>query len=91
MHTVTNNQPRLLIDGYTLPPVLFAKGGDFDYTTADQFVGFRYRSALYDLNDFMAIDDPDWDAGHAATMFSAVVIRLLDDDPDRIIVGSQFN
>lgn len=91
MRVITNNQPRLLIDGYTLPESLFAEGGDLDYTTQEDFVGFRYRGELYDVSEAAITDMAPWQGVFNETFFSSVVFRYAPDDIDRVVVGHMFS
>lgn len=98
IRVITNNVPRYIIEDYELSP---EERSGFDYLDwpaidegRDSASFVRYKGQLYDLNTFMRgfgiIEElPDhlarWDGYHAESFFSAVVVRLVDDE--RVIVG----
>lgn len=102
IRVITNNVPRLLIDGYDLTP---RERGEFDYIDwtgidagSESATFFRYRGQLYDLGEFMANlretggtrqtgDLAGWDGYMSDTFFSAIVVKFVPGDDDRVIVG----
>lgn len=97
LRVITNNVPRLLIDSYELSA---RERENFDYidwngvdagTASATF--FRYRGELYDLGEFQTWRGPEfspmakWDGYLSDSFFSAIVVRFVRDDDDRVIVG----
>ena len=94
MTITTNHRLRPIIMGYELSP---AEAASFDYLAEDELphaMFFRYRGEVYDMNEFTVIrpncDDElsTWDAIRTDTVFSATVIRLVDQD--YVVVGAAF-
>lgn len=90
----TNNVPRDLVDAWELSP---KERAEFDYIDwqaiedgRDSATFFRYKGVLYDLGEFLRLrgDSPfvSWDAFSPDSVFSGLVIRLVDDG-ERCIVG----
>ncbi len=95
MKIKTNNQPRLLCDFNEVPEAI--RQSEFDYLEADTMRSFfKYRGVWYDLSEFTTIT-PDtevfkgWDGYAPDSFFSGVVVKLVDNDPDYVIVGTYFN
>lgn len=95
MDIVTNNIPRNLIDAYQLSD---KAREEFDYLDwekidngEDSATFFRYKGRLYDLGEFVRTPESlkPWDGMAYDTVFSGVLIRLVDDD--QIIVGQYFS
>lgn len=97
MPTITNNQPRDIIDGYQLTP---DERKEFDYidwpaiaTGSDSASFVRYKGELLDLGEFEASglysDDvrTKWDGVMTTSAFSAYVIRFERPGYERVIVG----
>jgi hypothetical protein len=90
MKYITNHVPRPLIDAYTLTPT---EREEFDYLDwpaidrgEDSATFFRYRGDLYDLGTFTRMTaTPGWDGGSADTVFSATLVKIIDDET--VIVG----
>ena len=87
----TNNVPRLMLYSHELTAKELQH---FDYLGADEleessFV--RYRGRVYSIGDFMRSGAPDgWHGVHGDSFFSGVVIRLCEDDSDRVVMGTCF-
>jgi len=93
----TNNKPRLLTDAYQL---IEKEREEFDYldweaidSGNDSAAFFRYKGRLYDLGEFMRIEDNSelqgWHGYSSDSAFSGKLIKLCDDN-DYIIVGRYF-
>jgi hypothetical protein len=95
MPIVTNNVPRDLIDASELTE---AEREEFDYLNwesidagTDSATFFRYRGDLYDLSNFTRTDNtPGWDGGYADTFFSAILVRLVNDN-EQVVVGMEYS
>jgi hypothetical protein len=91
MEIITNNVPRLLIDGYDLTEEERKK---FDYDV-DEVAFFRYKGEVYDLGDFDAASSinglKEWDGYMAQAFYFGLVIKWVREDGrmdyDRVIVG----
>lgn len=98
---ITNNVPRVVIDGYELTA---AERAEFDYyrwpdTPADDYRAgsrdgeeasfVRYRGELHDLGEFTACSEHGWDGIHNETFFSGVLVRYVDDH-ERVIVARYY-
>jgi hypothetical protein len=99
MPVITNNVPRLIVDGFDLTP---QEREEFDYIDwvltekgEESREFFRYKGEIYDLGDFMYIN-PDmlpagsilkgWDGYINDTMFSGILVKHCEDH-DHVIVG----
>lgn len=57
---------------------------------------FKYRGCFYHLQDFMRVENEatgdltGWDGYAGDSYFSGTLIRLADNDCDRVIVGRYF-
>jgi len=57
---------------------------------------FKYRGCFYHLQDFLRIENDasgdliGWDGYAGDTYFSGTLVRLADNDCDRVIVGRYF-
>jgi hypothetical protein len=102
----TNNVPRLLIDAYELSEKERAEFDYLDWQKIDagedSATFFRYKGQLFDLGEFSrdygitkGAGLPDhlskWDGYMSDTFFSAYVVRYVEDDSDRIIVGRVYS
>jgi hypothetical protein len=102
----TNNVPRLLIDAYELSEKERAEFDYLDWEAIDKgedsATFFRYKGQLFDLGEFSrdygitkGTGLPDhlskWDGYMSDTFFSAYVVRYVEDDSDRIIVGRVYS
>lgn len=90
--TITNNQFRPLLDWNEIPERI--RTSEFDWIEESEAFGhsfFKYRGHYYCLSEFMSFDDPFWHGYNADTYFSATVVRIDDEDPDRILVGRIFS
>lgn len=62
--------------------------------SAEDATFFRYRGELYDIGEFIRSTDPDlshWDGIQTDTFFSATLIKFVDDECDRLIVGRIYS
>ena len=98
IEVITDNKPRLIIDGYQLSE---KERKDFDYIPDEDFPNasfVRYKGELYDLGDFMILNprtvgvEPSlgslgWHGYASDSYFSGVVIRYVDGDSDRVVMG----
>lgn len=96
----TNNVPRDVIEAYELTQ---AEHAEFDYydwraieNGEDSPTFFRYRGELHDLANFEVWTNPasplavgGWEAFHADTFFSGLVIRYVENF-ERVIVGRYY-
>jgi len=89
---VTNHVPRFTIDAFELSD---DERSQFDYLDWDaidrgedsaSFV--RYRGWLYDVGEFVRVDDLYWHGIATDTFFSGVLIRLVDDET--VVMGMAF-
>lgn len=100
MTIVTNNVPRDILDSWELTP---KEREQFDYHDwnkldkgEDSASFFRYKGELYDLGWFMRFtsktgEGADWDGHYATSYFSAILVKMVDDQSDvRIIVGYAY-
>lgn len=102
MKIKTNNVPRDVIDAWQLTAKEREEFDYLNWKAIDEgcdsasFV--RYRGDLHDLGEFSAdwgitkgSGLPDslkgWDAYRSDSMFSALVIRYVDEDCGRVVVG----
>ena len=97
MKIVTNNQPRDILTWYELTP---AEQKEFDYLDEGEGSFFRYRGCVYDLGEFMRIDDniaphphregwEKWQGYAPDSHFSGVLVRHTS-DCEQVIVGRYF-
>ena len=95
---VTNHMPRLLIDAYQLTE---KERAEFDYldwqaidSGNDSVTFFRYKGRLYDLGEFMRIENNSelqgWHGYSSHGFFNGMLIKLCDDN-NYIIVGQYFS
>lgn len=100
---ITNNMPRLVIDGYELTA---DERKRFDYINWDDEnvspTFFRYKGELYHIEEFVANtrdtgggttgtgDLSAWDGYMSDSFFSGIVIRLVNDN-DHVIVGRFYS
>ena len=93
MNIKTNNVPRDVLNGYDLPPAMFAEGGEFDYTIAEDWSGFAYKGEYYDLGEFIRWDNPasptrgPWAGIRTDSSFSGLVVRCSNDG-ESVVIGS---
>jgi len=94
MTVTTNNHPRYLKYRNEVPESVLED--IFDYLDDDNLDGFfKYRGWWYHLSGFMRVE-PDgelekagWSGIYVDSMFSAVLIKLLDDE--QIVVGMAYS
>lgn len=60
----------------------------------EAFLGFIYKGQIYDLSDFVKLDDNNypikgWHGAFAQSAFHAIVIKMTDDN--FVIVGQVFS
>lgn len=88
MTVQTNNKPRPIISGYDLPEKVKA---EFDYhTDLDNGRFFKYKGNYYDIGEATVSVVEGWDGQYMETAFSAIVIRMIDDN-DSLVVGELFS
>lgn len=94
MKIITNNKPRQIIYGYELTDK--QKQG-FDYVDADyidcsNFV--KYKNNIYDLSEFMRVENNDelkgWDGYSSDSFFSGTLIKYAD-DMESVIMGWYYS
>jgi hypothetical protein len=98
---ITNNVPRDVIEAHELTPAERAEFDYLDWPAIDDGRGsasfFRYKGELHDLGEFSqdygitkGVGLPEhlskWDGYRSDSMFSALVVRYVDDG-ERVIVG----
>lgn len=101
---VTNNVPRNVLYWWDLST---KEQKEFDYLDSEDrqsgtsFV--RYRGAVYDLGEFMAVDKRShggsggngafhkWDGYHSDSYFSAVLVRYVGTDCEQVIMGTALS
>ena len=88
----TNNQPREILSGFALTE---KERAEFDYLeNIDESSFFRYRGTVYDLGEFMRIDNmPDFDGWHgyaSDSFFSGILVKFTDCN-DGVIVATYFS
>ena len=97
----TNNVPRDLVYSFELSE---EEKKDFNYYNAEELDNatfFRYRGQVYDLANFICIDDmrgireivsgfSKWDGAAGDSYFSGTLVRLVEDE-ERIVVGSYYS
>ena len=92
IEVITNNIPRLLEDGFNLSAEEIK---EFDYVEdIAELVVVRYKGELYDIGEFMRppeeLSSLGWHGYSPDTYFSGVVVKLLEEDQDRVVVGTYF-
>lgn len=99
MTIITNNHKREIISYYDMPQEILES--DFDWATEEEsFV--KYRGVYYALSEFMRISKPGnvnpwspvidsdlkaWHGIFTDSFFSAILIRIDDDDSDYVVMG----
>jgi hypothetical protein len=93
LRIITNNVPRLVIDGYELSDAERAEFDYIDFENGDPTF-FRYLGRLYDIGEFSTTSTlPEfsplrkWDGYLSDSFFSGLVIRFSDDF-DHVVVGA---
>lgn len=95
--TITNNHPRPILDAWDLSPGERAEFDYLDWTAIDageeSASFFRYRGEVYDLAEFMRVENVPtfsalaaWQGYRADSFFSAVVVRFTE-DMESLVVG----
>jgi len=93
MKIITNNQPRLTINGFDLTA---AERKEFDYLAEEELGAetfFRFKEQVYALSSFVVTrkdgEHKEWDGIFGQNAFQAVCIKLVDDG-EKVIVGQMF-
>ena len=99
MQIITNNKPRHIIYGFELSD---KEKEQFDYLNdIDECKFFRYKGEIYDLGEFMQIDQSiaphpqrsgweNWQGYSSDSYFSGVLVRYTS-DYESIIVGRYYS
>jgi len=95
MKIVTNNVPRFTVNGFDLTK---RERAEFDHYSPEELnsaVFFRYRESVYDLAEFMRVQDEAGDLkgwhGYASySYFSGVVVKFVDAYAESVIVGKYY-
>jgi len=93
MQIITNGVPRYTVDGYDLTA---KERAEFDYMPdIDSGLFFRYRGNVYDIGEFMRVDTNEshlenWHGYSSDSMFSGVLIRLVDNG-ESVIVARYYS
>ena len=91
----TNNIARSLCNWHDLDD---KQKSELDWRDTDElqesFLGFIYKGQIYDLSDFVKLDDDNypingWHGAFAQSAFHAIVIKMTDDN--FVIVGQVFS
>jgi len=101
MNIITNNQPRGLMHLCDFSPSDQDKiRKQYDWMEPNDiecnYGFFKYRGCFYHLQDFMRVENDasgdlvGWDGYAGDSYFSGTLIRLADNDCDRVIVGRYF-
>ena len=101
MNIRTNNVPRDLMHLCDFSPSDQDKiRKQYDWMQPDDiecnYGFFKYRGCFYHLQDFMRVENDasgdliGWDGYAGDSYFSGTLIRLADNDCDRVIVGRYF-
>ena len=89
MHIISNNQWRFTVDWWDLTE---KEQKDFDWEGAEEDTYFRYRGQVYNLSNFMRIEENhplhclNWHGYSGESYFSGKIIKLSDDG-EAVIVG----
>lgn len=92
---ITNNVPRDVLWGLELSE---KERAEFDYLNPDELdyaTFFRYKGEVYDLGEFMRIDEPvssifkGWDDYSSDSFFSGLIVRYVGDD--QVVVGRYYS
>lgn len=89
----SNLVPRMTLEFDELTP---KEQAEFDYEHGATFV--RYKGWVYDVGEFMRINHmptrDDWLAGwhgmHSESVFSGVLVHLVDGTDDMVIMGRYY-
>jgi hypothetical protein len=85
MNIITNNQPRDVVTYYDLTD---SEKKEFDWGGAEECGYFRYKGSAYCLDDFVRNKLNDWDGVHNLTLFSGLLLRIIDSES--VIVGYYY-
>ncbi len=87
----TNNHPREILSWEQLTT---SEKREFGYQDIADICGgsyFRYRGQIYSFDEFFRTDVVNgWDAVSSQTMFSGVVIKLVQRDCDQNVVVGRY-
>ena len=93
LEIITNHQPRPIVYGYELSE---KEKKDFDYLESDDLeynAFFKYKGQVYDLGEFMRINDNEdlegWDGYSGDSYFSGTLVKLIDEE--NVIVGRYYS
>ena len=75
--TITNNRPRPILSARDLTET---ERKEFDYIADGEGSFFRYKGRVYDLGEFTRTLIDGWDGISADTMFSATLVKFVDDE-----------
>lgn len=86
MKIVTNGHERLLLNYDQLSA---KEQADFDWTGAADADYIRYKGNVICVSEFMRSGDvfPGWDGYSSDSFFSGLLVRYVEDDNDRVIMG----
>lgn len=102
MNIRTNNVPRdlLYLSDFSLSDQTKIRN-QYDWMLPEDiecnFGFFKYRGCFYHLQDFMRVaneatgDLVGWDGYSSDSFFSGTLIKLADNDCDRVIVGRYYS
>lgn len=88
---MTNNKPRQLVYGYELTD---KQKQDFDYIEdIDSHDFVKYKNNIYDLSEFMRIENNDslkgWEGYSSDSYFSGTLVKYIDSDS--VIMGWYYS
>lgn len=93
MQIKSNNKPRQVLYRYELTP---KESAEFDYLPENEGEFFRYRGQVYDLGEFMRIDNPqcdgwgNFDGYRSDSFFSGVLVKYCD-NCESVIVATYYS
>ena len=95
MKIVTNNAPRFTVDGFDLTKRERAEFDHYNPEELDSAVFFRYRGNVYDLAEFMRVQDEagelkGWHGYASDSFFSGVVVKFVDNSTESVVVGRYY-
>lgn len=97
MQITTNNQPRDLLGFWELSQEDQQDAREaYSYLESNEdlesyFGFFIYKNQLHCLDEYLRTPIEGWDAACSDSFFSGTVIRLCEDDCDRVIVGTYMS
>lgn len=98
MEIITNHVPREIIDGWELTA---KEREEFDYLNwpaiqegNDSASFFRYRGELYDLGEFLRVENSpmlsDWSGYSSDSFFSGTLVKYVTKDHDQMVVVGRY-